>query len=83
MSSIKEINSAMLNPNNSKSRSILRAAQDKGYITEGNKWNITGLKALFDLNNRNAQSQQDHAAEQERKEKENAALEYIQSLINR
>ncbi len=82
MSSIKEINSAMLNPNNSKSRSILRAAQDKGYITEGNKWNIKGLKALFDLS-KNAQSQQDHAAEQERKEKENAALEYIQSLISR
>ena len=83
MSSIKEINSAILNPNNTRSRAILREAQDKGYITKGNKWIVGGLKTLFDLSNGNAQSQQDHAAEQERKEKENAALEYIQSLISR
>ena len=81
MSSIKEINSAMLNPNNSRSRAVLRAAQGKGYITEGNKWNIKGLRALHDLNNRNTQSQQRHAAEQE--SKESAALKYMQSLISR
>lgn len=81
--SIEIINAAIQSPNNSKSRSILREAQDKGYITEGNKWIIGGLRALHNLSNRNAQSQQGHTAEQEREEKESAALEYIQSLISR
>lgn len=74
--SIEIINAAIQSPNNSKSRSILREAQDKGYITEGNKWIIGGLRALSDLN---APSQQGH----EEESKDMAALKYMQSLISR
>lgn len=79
MSSIEEINTAMQSLNDSKSRAILRDAKSKGYITEGNKWSIKGLRALSDLSDTNAQSQQDHKQES----KESAALKYIQSLAGR